>query len=48
MNKIVELKPEETKAVTGGNRYDIGVFAPPPAATMRGPMATSPYASLAA
>jgi hypothetical protein len=28
MNKIVELKTEETKAVTGGNRYDIAVARP--------------------
>jgi hypothetical protein len=29
MNKIVELKIEETKAVTGGNKYDVGVISRP-------------------
>jgi hypothetical protein len=48
MNKIVELKTEETKAVTGGNRYDVGVIARPPLATISAPLTVSPYASLVA
>jgi hypothetical protein len=48
MNKIVELKLEETKAVTGGNRYDVGVIARPPLAASHAPLTASPYASLVA
>jgi hypothetical protein len=48
MNKIVELKPEETKAVTGGNRYDVGVTVRPPLATINPLPTASPYASLVA
>ena len=48
MNKIVELKIEETKAVVGGNRFETAATFKPPVVGMLPPPSFSAPATLAA